>query len=253
MKIDLNSDLGESFGRWRKGNDGDMLKIVTSANIACGFHAGDPAEMMRSCEGCRQEGVAIGAHPGFRDLEGFGRDEIHGIGKDRLRALVAYQIGALLAVTRLTETRLRHVKLHGALANMASRDPSMATTLLQAIQAVDHRLPVIVIASTCLQSVAESLDVPHAKEIFADRAYHADATLVSRHRAGAVISDPEQCAERMLRAIETGRLIAIDGSEVEVAPDTICVHGDTPHAVAIASAVRDKLERNGVTIERFSA
>ena len=251
MNIDLNADLGESFGDWRKGRDRDILKIVTSANIACGFHAGDPVQMLRTCQDCLADGVGMGAHPGFRDLEGFGRREIHGMSDEALKSLVTYQIGALQAMARMAGGTVRHVKLHGALANMASRDERLAETLLTAIHDLDPELPVIAIAATCLQAAAERLGILHAREIFADRAYEADGTLVSRQMPGSIIADPDTCAENMLRAVETGKLIAIDGTEISVDPDTICVHGDTPQAVSIASKLRDRLESQGVSIRRF--
>lgn len=250
-RIDLNADLGESFGTWNKGLDGELLEIVTSANIACGFHAGDPLVMESTCQACLENGVNIGAHPGFRDLAGFGRREILNYGEGELRTDSIYQIGALQAVAHSIGARVGHVKYHGAVANMASRDAGLARTLYRAVRTLDPDLRIIVIASTCQQAVAEELGMPHVNEIFADRAYNDDGTLVSRLDARAMVRDPDTCADNMLRAVETGKVISINGNDVDINPGTICVHGDTAEAVNIADAVRNRLERSGVTVAGF--
>ena len=251
MQIDLNADLGESFGPWKKGSDEQMLTIVTSANIACGFHAGDPLEMRKTVRTCLQNGVGIGAHPGYADLLGFGRREITGIAPDEMKASVIYQIGALQAIAAAENTAVTHVKMHGALANMASRDRALAETVISAVQEVDRSLIIVAIASTCLQRVAADLGAPHVGEIFADRAYNDDGTLASRSEPDAMIRDPETCADNILRTVETGALTARSGAKVPVDAGTVCVHGDNPEAVAIASAVRNRLDQAGIEVTRF--
>ncbi len=251
MKIDLNSDLGESFGTWRKGHDEEILKIVTSANIACGFHAGDPLEMRRTCRTCLANDVGIGAHPGFRDLAGFGRYEISGMGEDELKAMVIYQIGALQAVARSERGHVRHVKMHGALANMATRDQRLADTLVAAVLELDRDLTIMTIASTCLQKAAEQQQANYVAEVFADRAYEDDGTLVRRSDPDAMISDPAKCADHVLRMVETGAITSRHGKKIPIAPRTVCVHGDTLGAVAIAAAVRERLDAAGISVEKF--
>ena len=250
--VDLNADLGESFGTWTKGLDLELLRIVTSANVACGFHAGDPLVMKNSCASCMENNVNIGAHPGFRDLAGFGRREIQGYGNDVLHAEAIYQIGALQAIATSLGTRVGHVKFHGAVANMASRDIDLSRTLYQAVRALDAGMRIIVIASTRQQDAAEELGMNFVTEIFADRAYNDDGTLVSRLGNGAMIRNPDTCADNMLRAVETGAIISINGNRVSIDPGTICVHGDTPDAVRIAEAVRNRLEQSGVGVAGFT-
>lgn len=252
MRIDINSDLGESFGPWRKGHDEELLSIVTSANIACGFHAGDPLEMRKTVAICRRNDVGIGAHPGFNDLIGFGRREISGIPPDELKAMVIYQIGALQAIAAAEQGAVTHVKMHGALANMASRSEKLAEILIAAVQEVAADLIIIAIASTGLESAAQRLGAPYVGEIFADRAYNDDGTLVSRSQPGAMIRQPEQCAENVLRAVESGALTSQNGVKVPVSAGTVCVHGDTPNSVAIAAAVRERLDQSGVEVRRFA-
>lgn len=250
-KIDLNSDLGESFGPWKMGHDEDLLTIVTSANIACGFHAGDPLHMRQTVQTCKINQVGIGAHPGFADLNGFGRYEISGIPANHLKASIIYQIGALRAIAAAEGETVRHVKMHGALANMASRDQELADTIMSAVCELDSSLTVITIASTCLERAAKNAGVKFAAEIFADRAYNSDATLVSRSEADALILDPAICADNMLRTVETGFIFSRDGAKLEVNADTICVHGDTQEAVRIATAVRNRLDQAGIEVVKF--
>ena len=252
MKIDLNADLGESFGPWKMGHDDALLQTVTSANIACGFHAGDPLHMEKTVIACHKNKVGIGAHPGFGDLSGFGRYEIKGIPPEQLRSMVIYQIGALQAIARFRGQAVRHVKMHGALANMASRDLSLAELLVGTVHDYDPSLTLIVIASTCLEQAALSAEAKYAAEIFADRAYEDNGTLVSRHEPDALIRDPQICADNILRAVETGTLTSRNGVRVKVNASTICVHGDTPEAVQIAAAVRNRLDQAGVSVRRFA-
>ena len=251
MRIDLNADLGESFGPWKMGHDEDLLKIVTSANIACGFHAGDPLHMRATVRTCLNNSVGIGAHPGFADLLGFGRREISGIPPDQLKAMVIYQIGALKAIAAAEGTEVRHVKMHGALANMASRDQSLADTVIGAVQELDTELTVIAIASTCLETAAREAGARYVAEIFADRSYNDDGTLVSRSEPDALVRDPQVCAENILRTVETGSLLSRSGAKVPVNAGTICVHGDKPEAVRIAEAVRNRLDQAGISVTRF--
>ena len=252
MKIDLNADLGESFGPWKMGHDKELLSIVTSANIACGFHAGDPLQMRKTVQLCSEKDVGIGAHPGFADLQGFGRREIRGIPSDQLKAMIIYQVGALQAIAQAEGASLRHVKMHGALANMASRETGLATTVIDAVQELDDSLKIVVIASTRLESAAKSCGAKFVSEIFADRAYNDDGTLVSRSEPDALILDPARCADNVLRTVETGKLISRNGVAVSVNAETICVHGDKPEAVEIAAVVRNRLDQAGITLQKFS-
>lgn len=251
MRIDLNADLGESFGPWKMGHDEELLQIVTSANIACGYHAGDPWHMHKTVQTCIQNNVGIGAHPGFPDLLGFGRLEIYGIPTEQLKAMIIYQIGALKALAATKGVEVRHVKMHGALANMASRDQKLADTVIAAVQELDPLLYVIVIASTCLEKAAKNAKAKHVSEIFADRAYNDDGTLVSRLVPDALILDPQTCADNILRAVETGTLTSLNGKKVPIDIGTICVHGDKPEAVKIAGTVRNRLAQAGISVEKF--
>ena len=251
MKIDLNSDLGESFGPWRKGNDDEILKIVTSANVACGFHAGDPLQMRRTCRTCLENEVGIGAHPGFRDLEGFGRNEIFGMSEEEIKAMVIYQIGALKTIAAAEGATVRHVKMHGALANMASRDRELANWVVGAVVEADEDLAILTIAATCLQAAAEELNARYVPEVFADRSYQDDGTLTPRNRPGAIMHDPRTCADHVLRMVESEAITSVNGKRIPIKPGTICVHGDTDGAVAIAAAVRNRLDGAGISVEKF--
>jgi 5-oxoprolinase (ATP-hydrolysing) subunit A len=251
--LDLNADLGESFGPWRMGQDEALFDIVTSANVACGFHAGDPMEMDRTVERARAKGVAVGAHPGFRDLEGFGRRRIHGLAPAEVRTLVRYQVGALAAIARAHGLELSHVKLHGALANMASEDEAIAKPFIEAVAAFDPALAVIAMAATALERTAAAHPHPLVREIYADRAYNDDGTLVARGVPGAVLHDAEAAADRVLRMLDEGALTSINGAKVPVEPETVCVHGDGPEALHMAATLRTRLERAGVRVASFRA
>jgi UPF0271 protein len=253
MQVDLNSDLGESFGAWRMGDDAAMLDIVTSANVACGFHAGDPDEMRATVERAKARGVAIGAHPGFHDLQGFGRRQILGLTAREIEAMVAYQIGALQATAALAGHKVTHVKAHGALSNMACVDDAMATALAAAIKAVDRDLVFVVIPLTALERAGERANLPLAREIYADRAYEDDGTLVSRKKPGAVLHDPEEVAARVLAMVEARAIVSVSGKKLALGIDTVCIHGDSPGAVAMAQAVRRTLAGAGVKIAPFAA
>lgn len=249
-KIDLNADMGESFGPWVMGQDAALLDVVTSANIACGMHAGDPDVMAATMAAAVDRGVGIGAHPGFADLQGFGRRRMH-LSEASLRHLVQYQVGAAQAMARAAGGALRHLKLHGALANMAAEDEGLAQACYGAAQAVAPDLIVMVLAATAQQRAVEALGCPWAGEIFADRAYNADATLVDRSLPGSVIHDPEVAAERVLRMVRAGAILPDTGAPIPAPVDTVCLHGDGATALQIARATRSRLEAAGVTLGAF--
>ncbi len=252
MRVDLNSDMGESFGPWNMGDDALMLDIVTTANVACGFHGGDPDIMRATCEAAKARGVAIGAHPGFNDLQGFGRRQIVGLSAREIEALVAYQIGALQAMAVMAGHKVTHVKAHGALSNMACVDAAMAGALARAVKAVDARLVFVVIPLTQIERAGEAAGLKLAREVYADRAYEDDGTLVSRKKPGAVLHDPAAVARRVLQMVQDQAIVSVGGKRLKLAVDTVCIHGDTPGAVAMAKAVRAALTAAGVEIAPFA-
>lgn len=266
-RIDLNSDVGESYGIWRMGDDEAVLEVVTSANVACGYHAGDPATIEATVRAAQRRGVAVGAHPSYPDLEGFGRRSMR-LAYGDVEAMVLYQVGALDAIARANGTRLTHVKPHGALYNDASDDRQLADAIVSAVRrAGNFRL--VGLAGSALIDAARSAGLPSAGEAFCDRRYgdpstsrnprasavrgqeklaHAFPRLVSRTAADAVISEPDAAARQALDIALRGRVRTVDGGEVELQADTLCVHGDTPGAAQIARAVRDALEGAGVRV-----
>ena len=250
--IDLNSDLGEGFGAYRLGPDEELFPLISSANVACGFHAGDPRVMARTVAAAAYGGVGIGAHPGFPDPVGFGRREM-AVTPEEARTDTLYQIGALAAFCRAAGAPLRHVKPHGALYNRAVKDASLAEGIVAGVAAFDPGLIFLVQPRTALFAAAAGAGLTTAREGFADRAYHADGTLVSRRVAGAVIDDPEAAAERAVRLVVDGRVPTIEGGELELTIDSLCIHSDTPGAVAIARAVRRRLDAAGVTVRPLGA
>ena len=250
--IDLNADLGESFGPWQMGDDEAMLDIVSSANIACGFHAGGPAEMVATIRLCRSRGVAAGAHPGFDDLRGFGRRRLPVADPSALQADLVYQVGAFLGVAGSEGVPVSHIKLHGALSNMACEDETLARTCVAAFRMVAPDIPVLAQAATSLERAAEDTG-PLIREVFADREYNPDGTLVSRNLDGAVIHDAGRAAERVLKMLEEQAITAIDGSVFSVKPESVCVHGDNPAAVRMAGQIRSTLERSGITVKAHGA
>jgi len=250
--IDLNCDMGEGFGPWPMGDDAAMLDIVSSANIACGFHAGDPNIMFRTAETARRNGVAIGAHPGFNDLPGFGRRVIRGDSPAEIERMVAYQIGALQAVAALAGHRVTYVKAHGALNNMANEDEDLAMAIARAVKGVDPNLVNVCMPGLLMEKASEKIGVPVAREFFADRTYEDNGTLTSRKKPGSVLHDAEAAAERVLRTLQDGAVTSVSGHRIPVAIDTICVHGDEPSAVAMARTIRAKLEANGITVAPFT-
>ncbi|MBN1261965.1 MAG: LamB/YcsF family protein [Anaerolineae bacterium] len=247
MRIDLNCDLGESFGHYRVGDDDAMLGIVTSANVACGVHAGDPVVMRQTAALAASNGVAIGAHPGYPDLQGFGR-RILQLDAATLEAYVIYQLGALSAFTRVAGKPLVHVKPHGALYNLAATDAGTATAVARAVAAFDPALVVVTLPGSQLSLAARGLGLRVAHEGFADRAYRKDGTLVPRNVPGAIIHDPDVAARRAIQMVAEGTATTLEGETIPLRIDTLCVHGDTPGAVQIAAGLRARLEAAGVAI-----
>jgi len=249
-KVDLNADMGEGFGPWRMGDDAALLDIVSSANVACGFHAGDPNVMHETMRLAVANGVGIGAHPGFADLKGFGRRKLP-LPHNEIANDVAYQLGAAQAVAKRAGGTVRHLKLHGALSNMASVDHALARACYQAALDVDPDIVIMVLAATAMEDVVRELACNWAGEIFADRTYNDDATLVDRALPNAVLHDAEIAAPRILKMLEAGAIIAESGAHIPCQIDTICLHGDTPGAVAMARGIRLHLTNAGVTIARL--
>ena len=248
--IDLNADLGEGFGVWRLGDDDAMVGIVTSANVACGFHAGDPAGLLRVCRLAAERGVRIGAQVSYRDLAGFGRRFIDVAAED-LVADVVYQIGALQAIAGASGSAVSYVKPHGALYNTIVTNREQAAAVAEAVRVVDATLPVLGMAGSVFFDEAARLGLPTVAEAFADRAYRPDGRLVSRREPGAVLDDPAAIAERVVAMVSSGQTTAVDGTQIAVSVESICVHGDSPGAVQIATAVRDRLEAAGIDIKAF--
>lgn len=251
MRVDLNADMGEGFGPWPMGDDAALLEVVTSANVACGAHAGDPDVMARTMALAAERGVGIGAHPGFADLQGFGRRRM-ALAPESLANLVAWQVGAAAGMARAVDGALRHVKLHGAMANMASEDEAMARCAYEAALRVAPDAILLVLAGTAQEAAARGIGARWAGEIFADRGYEDDATLTPRGTEGAMVHDPDEAAERMVRFVRDGAIHARSGRVIPAACDSICLHGDGPEAVAIARAVRAALEVEGVTLAPFA-
>ncbi|MCO5089945.1 LamB/YcsF family protein [Bosea sp. (in: a-proteobacteria)] len=251
MKIDLNADVGESFGAWTMGDDGAMFDIVTTANVACGFHAGDPEVMRRTAALARSKGVAVGAHPGFHDLLNFGRRRICGITPREIENLVAYQVGAFAAMAELSGHRMTHVKTHGALGNMCNDDEELALAVGRGIKAAAPSALFLVMPGLPTEKAAQKLGLAYFREIYADRSYDDSFNLTDRSRPGAVIHDPLAARDHVLRMLDAGALIATSGKRLPVAIDSICLHGDNPNAVAAARTLRDALEAAGVTIAGF--
>jgi UPF0271 protein len=250
-RIDLNSDLGEGFGTWRLGDDEAMLDVVSSANVACGFHAGDPRSLLATCRHAVARGVAIGAQVSYRDLPGFGRRFIDYDPPD-LVADVLYQLAALDGLARVAGDRVRYLKPHGALYNALAHHEQQADAVIEAVRQYDTSLPVLHLPGSVFTTRAAAAGLTTRAEAFADRAYRPDGTLVSRREPGAVLADPAEVAARMARLVTSGELTAVDGSVLAVRADSICVHGDTPGAVSMARAVREALTAAGTRITAFT-
>lgn len=247
MEIDLNADVGESFGAYALGKDEDLLGLVSSANIACGFHAGDPVVMGRTVTLALRGGAALGAHPGYPDLQGFGRRSL-ALGEDEVYAAVLYQIGALRAFARAAGADLRHVKPHGALYNDAARNPALARGVARAAKAAGGDLILMGLPGCELEAAAADAGLGYAREFFADRAYQDDGSLVPRNRPDAVIHDEALCVARVLRAIREGVVVSASGRTIPARADTVCLHGDNPEAVAFARRLREALETAGIAV-----
>ena len=249
-KIDLNSDVGESFGNYKLGLDEDVIPLISSANIACGFHAGDPTVMRRTIAIAKDSGVAIGAHPGFPDLVGFGRRNLDA-SLEEIKDYVTYQVGALQAFAAAQGVSVQHVKPHGALYTMAVMHTAIWEAVAEAIAAVDTRLILYVLAGRereKLEAIGAGSGIRIAFEFFGDRAYNSDGSLVSRKEPGAVIHDSEMVAEKILKLVKEGKVTCKDGSEIEMTADTVCVHGDNPSALSLVRKIRETLQASGVEI-----
>ncbi len=249
--MDINSDLGESYGAWRMGDDAAMLAVVTSANVACGFHAGDPAGILQTLKAAAGRGVVVGAHVAYPDLVGFGRRNMDPTSPE-LVADVIYQIGALQGLAAAAGTRVAYVKPHGALYNTIAHDERQGGDVIEALLAIDPALTLLALAGSPLIARARSRGLAVVAEAFADRAYNDDGTLVSRRLPGAVLHDADAVAERMLRWAESGTLTSITGRPVRIAADSICVHGDSPGAVDMARRIRERLSTAGVPLAAFA-
>lgn len=245
--LNLNADLGESFGPWKMGSDGAMLGIVNSANVACGYHAGDPSVMLKTVGLARENGVSVGAHPGYPDLQGFGRRRMD-IPADELEAMMIYQIGALDACARAQGLRVTHVKPHGALSNIACADRKVADAIARAVKRLDPTLILLAPAASQMVLAGREQGLPIVEEVFADRAYLDDGNLVPRSQPGAMIHGAEASLAHVMRMVEQQALVSISGKRIPVKPQSICVHGDNAEAVATAKALREGLEQAGYTM-----
>ena len=248
--IDLNCDMGESFGVYSLGNDEQAMPFITSANIACGFHASDPMTMRKTVRLAKKYDVAVGAHPSFPDLVGFGRRAMD-IPVGEIAADTIYQIGSLLAFCRTEGVKLQHVKVHGALYNVAAKNINVAIALAEAIKSVDPDLYMVCLSNSTMVEAAKKTGTRHVQEIFADRAYTNQGLLVPRGQEGAVIHDPEKVAERVLMMAKERRIISVDGTSVPVNAETVCVHADTPGSIGLLKSIRAKLEKEKITFKAF--
>jgi len=252
MRIDLNSDLGEGYGPWPMGNDAEMLSIVTSANIACGGHASDPETMFRTLTLAAENGVSVGAHPGYNDREGFGRRVIP-MSPAEVGRVCAAQIGALIGMAAQVGVPVTYVKPHGALANLAARDRAVADAIVAAVQAIDPSLAMLAISGTQGEHAARDANAPIFAEVFADRGYLSSGQLVPRGQEGAIIHDPVEAVERLIAFLETGEMPVIDGTPIPLNAHSICVHGDSPGAVDMAREIHQRLTAHGIEIRAFSS
>lgn len=247
-RIDLNSDLGESFGAYTMGNDEEMLKIITSANVACGFHGGDPLVMRKTLLTAQDNGVGVGAHPSLIDLWGFGRRAIQGESPDDIETILIYQIGAIQGMARALGMTVSHFKAHGALGNAAAVDPNLAMACARAVKATDPDMLFLAMPGSEMEAAGSSMGLRLVREAYADRAYDDEANLVSRKVEGAVIHDPESAAERVVRMVEEQAVTSISGKRIPMIFDSICVHGDNPSAVELSRRVRERLTEAGVSV-----
>ena len=239
-KVDLNCDLGESFGAYTIGKDSDVIPLISSANVACGFHAGDPCVMSRTVKLCKDNNVAIGAHTGFRDLEGFGRRNMS-VSAEEAKSMTLYQIGALDAFCKAIGTTLSHVKPHGALYNIAAKDQNLARAICEAVYQYDPSLTIVGLAGSRMIEQARLMGLSYASEVFADRAYEDDGSLVSRSKPNSMITDEDEAVERVITMIKEHTVKTVSGKTIEITPDTVCVHGDSDHALQFVSKIRQRL------------
>ena len=252
MRVDLNADVGESFGAWSLGQDPALMSSITSASVACGFHAGDPGVMRATVALALEHGVAVGAHPGFPDLAGFGRRELQVSPRD-VEDFVVYQVGALAGIAAAQGVRLQHVKPHGALFNMAVRDAALADAIARAVTLIDKSMILFGLPGSELVAAGTRAGLRTACEVFADRAYRSDGTLVPRQEEGAVIHDAAVVEQRVIEMVRDQAVQALDGTRVPLTVDTICVHGDTPGAAELAARIRASLEKAGVEVKALGA
>ncbi len=249
-KIDLNSDLGESFGAYKIGKDREIVPLVSSANIACGFHAGDPTVMANTVKLCKESSTAVGAHPGFDDLQGFGRRNMS-ISPEDAKNIIIYQIGALDAFCRANGIQMQHVKPHGALYNMAAKDTKLADAICEGIYEYNPSLILMGLAGSEMIKSAKKIGLPYASEVFADRAYEDDGTLVARTKPGAMITDENEAVERVISMIKTHTVKTVSGKTIEIIPDSVCVHGDSEKALAFVEKIRKALTAEEVEIKKL--
>lgn len=246
-KVDLNSDLGESFGCYKIGMDEEVLKHITSANIACGFHAGDPIQMDKTVKLAMENNVQIGAHPGFMDVIGFGRREMK-ISKDEVKAYVKYQLGALNSFVISNGAKIQHVKAHGALYNMAAKDYDISLSIAQAVYEVDKNIILLGLANSSIIDAGKAVGLRVANEVFADREYNSDGTLVSRSLEGSIIYDPNIAIKRVIKMVKENKVEDINGKDIDIKADSICVHGDNPKAIEFVKRIRSELIKEGINI-----
>ena len=248
--IDLNSDLGESFGAWTMGMDEEVMNHISSSNIACGWHAGDPEVMLRTVRAAKARDVAVGAHPGYPDLLGFGRRNI-ACTPDEMCSYTLYQAGALAGICASEGVELQHIKPHGAMYNQAAKDPKLAAAIARAVKNLGSEIILVGLAGSAFEAAAAEQNVPFAAEAFADRGYMPDGSLVPRDKPGAFIHDPDEAAARMLKLVREGTIETPDGQTLKLKAHTICMHGDDPEAVKMAKIVKATLEKNGVSVKNL--
>lgn len=248
--VDLNSDLGESFGNYSLGMDEEILKYVSSANVACGWHAGDAMVMAKTVALAKENGVAVGAHPGFPDLMGFGRRNM-AVTPEEAKAYTKYQLGALMAFTESCGMKIQHLKAHGALYNMAAVDENLAIAICEGVYEVNKNIILMGLAGSKMITAAQKVGLRAASEVFADRAYNDDGTLVSRKMEGSMIKDKDLAISRTVRMVKEGKVTTITGKDIDIKADSVCVHGDNPKALEFVKNIRETLEREGITIKNL--
>lgn len=251
LKVDLNSDLGESFGAYKLGMDAEIIKLISSANIACGWHGGDPMVMENTVKLCKAANTAVGAHPGYPDLLGFGRRQMN-MSFDEAKTAVKYQLGALMAFAKSYGLKVEHLKPHGAMGNTSGIDETLARAICEAVYEVDKDIIMLNFPNLAIAKVAKEMGMRFANEVFADRAYNEDWTLVARGTPGAMVTDPDVATKRVIRMIKEGKVTAITGKDIDIKADSVCVHGDTPTALTIVNNLRTAIEKEGIQIVRIS-